>query len=306
MIDYYELTRDEYYLTHSLIPYAEGLFRFFDQFYSRDDDGKLVLWPCQQSECYVRYPDDGYVPINPIAGLALMRTQLPRLIALAGQPGVKPEAIALWKRLLAEAPPMPTGVRRNGKLGLIPYTDHYDDEAKKSQGADRATLYAMWPFRAYMFRAAGTSEQDYDLAINTFLLDDNGSSSWKYGDYCAAILGLANRAQSGVLKRVNAGLDEKAKPYFRFPPLQYSLSPDYLPEMESGGVMQSTLQYMLWNWKGDTIYLCPAWPKDWDCKFKFQGPSNTMVQGHVTHGEVTLDHVVPETRRRDIVICKPQ
>ena len=108
-----------------------------------------------QSEVYVRFQDDGYVPINPIAGVALMRTQLPRLIGLAGHPGVKPEAIALWKRVLKDAPPMPTGVRRNGKQGLIPYADHYDDESKKTQGADRGTLYAIWPYRAYMFRAAG-------------------------------------------------------------------------------------------------------------------------------------------------------
>ena len=76
--------------------------------------------------------------------------------------------------------------------------------------------------------------------------------------------------------------------------------------MEGGNVILSTLHYMLWNWKGNTIYLCPAWPKDWDCKFKFHAPRNTVVQGYVTNGEVTIDLVVPESRRRDIVICRPQ
>ncbi len=306
MINYYELTRDEYFLTHSLLPYAEGLFRFFDKFYPRDNEGKLVLWPCIQSEVYVRYPNDGYVPINPIAGVALMRTQLPRLMALAWHPGVKPEALALWKRVLKDTPPMPTGVRRNGKPGLIPYTDHYDDESKKTQGADRATLYAIWPYRAYMFQAAGTSEKDYNLAVNTLQLDDNGSECWHYADYCAAILGLADRAKKGVLTRVYRGRDDKASVYYNFPPFQYSPYTDYVPNMESGGIVQSTLQYMLWNWKGNKIFICPAWPIEWDCKFKFQGPSNTIVQGHVTNGEVTLDHVIPESRRHDIVICKPQ
>lgn len=306
MLDYYELTRDEYFLEHALAPYAEGLFRFFDQFFSRDDDGKLVLWPCLQSEVYVRFQDDGYVPINPIAGVALMHTQLPRLIALAGHSGVKPEAVALWTRLLKDTPPMPTGVRRNEKMGLIPYADPYDNESKKTQGADRGTLYAIWPYRAYMFPAAGTSESDYDLAVNTLRLDDNGSGGWHYADYCAAILGLSDRAQKGVLTRVNRGLKDKAEVFFRFPPFQYDPTPDYVPNMESGGIVQSTLQYMLWNWKGEKIYLCPAWPKEWACKFKFQAPGNTVVQGHVSQGEVTLTSVVPESRRRDIVICKPQ
>jgi len=31
-----------------------------------------------------------------------------------------------------------------------------------------------------------------------------------------------------------------------------------------------------------------------------------VVQGHVSCGEVTIDQVVPESRRRDIVIGKPQ
>jgi len=306
MIDYYDLTQDKAFLANSLVPYAEGLFQFFDQFYSRDDDGKLVLWPCLQSEVYVRFHDDGYVPINPIAGVALMRTQLPRLIALADLPCVKPEAVALWKRVLEDAPSMPTGVRRNGKPGLIPYTDEYDNEGEKTQGHDRATLYAIWPYRAYMFPESGTSDKDYALAVNTLEMDDNGSEGWHYADYCAAILGLADRAKQGVLFRVNEGRNGKTKVYFHFPPFQYSAEPDYVPNMESGGIVQSTLQYMLWNWKGDTIYLCPAWPKDWDCKFKFQAPGNTIVQGHVTNGEVTLEQVVPESRRRDIVICQPQ
>ncbi|WPJ95417.1 DUF5703 domain-containing protein [Coraliomargarita algicola] len=306
MIDYYELTKDEFFLANSLVPYAEGLFRFFEQFYPRDDHGKIVLWPCLQSEVYVRFYDDGYVPINPIAGVALMHTQLPRLIALSGLPGVKEEAVELWKRVLNDAPSMPTGVRRNNEQGLLPYADPYDNESTKTQGADRATLYAIWPYRAYMFREAGTSEQDYQLALNTLHLDDNGSEGWHYADYCAAILGLAERAKQGVLSRVNEGRNGQTKVYFRFPPFQYSAEPDYVPNMESGGIVESTLQYMLWNWKGNSIYLCPAWPKDWNCKFKFQAPGNTVVQGHITNGEVILEHVVPESRRRDIVICELQ
>jgi hypothetical protein len=68
-----------------------------------------------------------------MAGVALLHTQLPRLIALAGQRGVKPEAVALWQRVLKAAPPMPTGIRRNGKPGLIPYADPYDNESKKTR-----------------------------------------------------------------------------------------------------------------------------------------------------------------------------
>lgn len=311
MLDYYELTQDEDFLAERLIPYAEGLFKFFDGYFTRDPKGKLVLWPAMTSEVYVRYPDTGYVPANPMGGVALLHTQLPRLLALKGKAGVTPATLALWQKVYDERPEMPRAIRRNGKLGLAPHEPDWDLEQKKTQGRDRGSLYAIWPFRAYMFPAAGTSSEDHAVACNTLALDDNGSGSWAYADYCAAILGLSERARKGVLFRVNAtgqNPEVKSTGYFRFPALNYSAPnfTDWSPEQEGGNIVLSTVNYMLWNWKGTTIYLCPAWPKDWDCEFKFQGPLNTVVQGRVAGGKVIIDQVAPESRRKDIVICPPQ
>ena len=309
MIDYYELTGDEDFLIHGLVPYAAGLFRFFDQYFTRDAAGKLVIWPCMTSEAYVKFPDNGFVPANPMGGVALLRSQLPRLLALKGHPGISSDLIGLWQRVYDATPEYPRGMRRNGKLGLAPHEPDWDIEQKKSQGHDRSTLYAIWPYRGFMFPAAGTSPADYELATNTLALDDNGSRSWQYGDYCAAILGLADRARKGVLTRINSteGTSTSGEPgFFRFPSFRYVRSPDWMPNVEGGNVVLSTLNYMLWNWKGDTIYVCPAWPKDWDCEFKFRGPKQTLVQGRVQAGQVFLDRVVPESRRKDIIICAPQ
>ena len=307
MIDYYELSRDEDFLATRLAPYAQGLFKFFDEYFTRNDKGQLVLWPAMTSEAYVRYPENGFVPANPMGGVALLHTQLPRLLAMNGRPGVTAEMLALWQRVYDARPEMPVAMRRNGKMGLAPHEPDYDVEQKKTQGNDRATLYAIWPYRAYTIPAMGTTPADYALATNTLALDDNGSQSWAYGDYCAAILGNPERARQGVLRRIS-GLNSNGKPdgYFRFPAFRYATAPDWTPNVEGGNVVLSTMQYMLWNWKGDAIYLCPAWPKDWACAFKFRGPCNTVVQGRVTDGTVTLDKVVPESRRKDIVICKPQ
>lgn len=301
MIDYYELTRDQDFLTTALLPYAEKKFRFFDEWFPRDNVGKLILWPCEQSEIYVRYPKDGQIPANPIAGVAMLHSQLPRLLALDGQPGVTPEMLALWKKVYDARPDMPIGPRRNGKLGLLPHELGWDEEQKLTQGQDRATLYTMWPYRAIMFPESGVQKGDYDAALNAFRLDDGPSMhAWFYGDYCAAILGLAPRAKQGVITRA-AGRDKN----FRFPYFWHS-RPDWAPCPEFGGILQSTMQYMLWNWKGDKIYICPAWPKDWDCSFKFRGPRNTVVSGTVTDGSVRVDSVIPESRRKDLVIRAPQ
>jgi hypothetical protein len=96
MLDYYELTQDEDFLRNDLLPYAAGLFKFFDEFFPRDSQGKLLLWPCQQSEVYVRYPTTGFVPANPVSGVALLHTQLPRLLALANKAGADTNTVALW------------------------------------------------------------------------------------------------------------------------------------------------------------------------------------------------------------------
>ncbi len=301
MLDYYELTQDNDFLQRALLPYSQKKFKFIDQWFPRDTAGKLILWPCDQSEVYVRYPADGLVPANPVSGVALLRTQLPRLLALKGKSGVTAEMIELWQKVLDEAPSYPIGTRRNGKPGLLPHEAGWDQEEQKTQGADRATLYAIWPFRAFMFPQSGTAPADYELAVNTLALGDRPSMhAWFYGDYCAAILGLARRVKQGVVTRAG-GKDKN----FRFPYFWYA-NPDYAPCPEFGGIMQSTLQYMLWNWKGDTIYLCPAWPKDWDCNFKFRGPQNTIVQGRISGGNVTIEHVIPESRRKNIVVCPLQ
>jgi alpha-L-fucosidase 2 len=311
MIDYYELTQDDDFLENRLVPYAEGLFRFFDTYFTRDIKGKLVLWPCMSSEVYVKFPENGYIPANPMAGVALIHSQLPRLLAFKGKPGVTPQALALWKKVYDERPDIPVSGRRNGKPGLAPHEPDWDMEQKQTQSVDRASLYAIWPYRAYMFPASGTSVEDYALATNTLALDDNGSSNWKYGDYCAAILGIPERARKGVLTRINVtgqNTNIPSQGYFRFPAFNYSAPnfTDYTPDQEGGNVVLSTLSYMLWNWKGSKIYLCPAWPKDWDCDFKFHGPLNTVVQGHVTCGKVAIDKVIPESHRGNIVVCQPR
>ena len=50
------------------------------------------------------------------------------------------------------------------------------------------------------------------------------------------------------------------------------------------------------------IFLFPAWPKDMDVHFKLHAPYNTTVEAEVKEGKMVSLKVIPEERRRDVVM----
>jgi hypothetical protein len=62
------------------------------------------------------------------------------------------------------------------------------------------------------------------------------------------------------------------------------------------------LQEMLMQADGKSIYLLPAWPKDWDVHFKLHAPHQTIVEATVKGGKITEMKVTPEARKRDVII----
>ena len=53
------------------------------------------------------------------------------------------------------------------------------------------------------------------------------------------------------------------------------------------------------------ILLLPAWPQDWNVRFKLHAPSQTTVEGEVRDGKLTRLIVTPESRRKDVQACPP-
>jgi hypothetical protein len=76
----------------------------------------------------------------------------------------------------------------------------------------------------------------------------------------------------------------------------------HTPDMDHGGVAMTALQEMIMQTDGRRILLGPAWPKEWDCRFKLHAPASTLVEGRVAEGKVIIDRVTPEARRRDIEV----
>ena len=79
---------------------------------------------------------------------------------------------------------------------------------------------------------------------------------------------------------------------------------DWIPDFDNGGAGMTTLQYMLLQTDGRRILIAPAWPKDWMADFKLHAPYQTIVEGHVENGKVTQLKIIPESRRKDVVLLQ--
>lgn len=56
----------------------------------------------------------------------------------------------------------------------------------------------------------------------------------------------------------------------------------------------------LWQCEDEEILLFPAWPRDWDVRFRLHAPLNITVKGALKNGKLLLN-VTPEERKMDVV-----
>ena len=62
------------------------------------------------------------------------------------------------------------------------------------------------------------------------------------------------------------------------------------------------LQDMLMQVINDSVYITPAWPKDWNCQFKLRGPDKMVIKGEVKDGKVLHLEVYPAVMRNRVIV----
>jgi hypothetical protein len=79
---------------------------------------------------------------------------------------------------------------------------------------------------------------------------------------------------------------------------------DWIPDQDHGGVLMKALQAMLLQPDpySQKIHLLPAWPQDWNVKFKRHAPSGTTIECEYRSGKIEQLEVTPAARRKDLVI----
>ena len=260
------------------MPLIESSVRFFDEHYrylarhrgrkALDADGHLILFPGSACETYK-------MANNPASTIAALRTVL--------------KTFGNKDSLLATIPPIPLR-ELNGHIMISPAKTW-----ERVNNTEAPQLYPVFPWRIF-----GVGKDSLQIARNTYLYDSDVQKfrshvGWKQDNIFAACLGLTAEAKRLALLKLANG------PY-RFPAF-WGPGFDWSPDHNWGGSGMIGLQEMLLQTTDlGKILLFPAWPREWNVHFKLHAPKNTTVEGELKDGKVINLIVLPESRKKDIVI----
>lgn len=271
------------------LPLIESSLTFFDEHYRQlasrrgrkalDGNGQLVLFPGSACETYK-------MTNNASSTIAALRTVLENY-------GKKDE-------MLKTIPPIP--------LRYIEIKDSLNPTAspelkqtispavswERINNVETPQLYPVFPWRIY-----GVGKENLELARNTYFYDPEAIKfrshvGWKQDNIWTACLGLTEEAKRLTLAKLSNG------PH-RFPAF-WGPGYDWTPDHNWGGSGMIGLQEMLLQTNGEQILLFPAWSKEWDIHFKLHAPGETTVEATLKDGKVTDLKVLPESRKKDIII----
>ncbi|MEM2867427.1 MAG: DUF5703 domain-containing protein [Candidatus Bathyarchaeia archaeon] len=282
MLDYYFYTLDEKFAKEILLPLANAILQFYDEHHQRDENGKIRFEPSQALETWWNCVN----PLPDIAGLTFVLNKLLRL-----PPHISDENNRLfWQRLLEEMPPIPVK-SENGKSILAPAQEIKD---VKPRNCENPELYAVFPFRIY-----GVGRENIEVAQETYFSRRfKGNKGWQQDVIQAAYLGLTLEAQELIIERFS---DKYRYKYCRFPAF-WGPNFDWVPDQTHGNVGMIALQAMLLQCVNDKIILFPAWPKNWNVRFKLHAPYKTIIECIYQNGKIRQLKVTPKYRRKDVVI----
>lgn len=253
------------------LPMIRSCLRFFDEHYQYlanmrgakrlDGNGKLVLYPGSGGETYK-------MAYNSTSTIAALRT-------------------------VAEA------IGDTALLGRLPDITIIDGKIQPALHYERVNntetmqLYPVFPWRMY-----GIGRPDLDIARNTYLNDSlaiqfRSHVGWKQDLIWAACLGLTDEARRLLELKMGDG------PH-RFPAF-WGPGFDWSPDHNWGGSGMIGMQEMLMQEAGSKIYLFPAWPREWDVRFKLHASDNTIVEAELQGGKVVNVKVTPQSRQQDLV-----
>lgn len=279
MLDYYDYTGDTTFLRDKIIPVANEVIKFFDNYYKTDDEGKLLMHPAQAAETWW----DSTNPMPEISGLYGI---IKRLLDIPSSVSTGEEK-RYWKSFLNKLPELPLRDTPDGKA-LAP-AERFDEK----HNVENPELYAVFPFRLI-----GLGNPNIVWGVNALKHRwDEGNFGWRQDDIFMAYLGLTGQAKDYLVNRA-----KKHDKNMRFPAF-WGPNYDWTPDQDHGGILMKAFQSMILQPDpySKKLYLLPAWPQDWDGDFKLHAPYNTVIEGKIKNGKIENLTVTPKSREKDIV-----
>ena len=253
------------------LPMIRSCLRFFDEHYQYladkrgakrlDGNGRLVLYPGSGGETF----KGAYNSTSTIASLRSVASAIGDTALLHRLPDVT--------------------IRDS----MIQPALHYE----RVQNVETTQLYPVFPWRMY-----GVGRPDIEIARNTYLNDSLAQKfrshvGWKQDLIWAACLGLTDEARRLLELKMGDG------PH-RFPAF-WGPGYDWTPDHNWGGSGMIGMQEMLMQEADGKIYLFPAWPREWDVRFKLHASGNTTVEAEMKGGKIVHVKVTPQSRQKDLV-----
>ena len=245
-------------------PLIAECLKFFDEHYQYeankrgaktfDANDKLVIYPGSGCETYK-------MAYNPSCTIAALKAVLEK-----------------WGRdsaMLSRIPEIPTRVI-DGDTCIAPAIVW-----ERIQNVETPQLYPVFPWRIY-----GLGRPGLQTAVNTYAKDPHAlemrsSKGWKQDNIWAACLGLTDEARRLNLEKLGNG------PY-RFPAF-WDPGFDWAPDHNRGGAGMIGVQEMLLQETPEgELLLFPAWPKEWNAKFRLHATGGRIVEAEINNGKINL------------------
>jgi hypothetical protein len=271
------------------LPLIESCLRFFDQHYqylslkrttkALDYKGKLVLYPSTACETYK-------MATNSVTVISALTSVINELLKISDK-YLNEEQIKYYHEYLSRIPAIPYR-EKNGYITIAPA-----ERFERINNIEIPQLYPVFPYDIFRI-----GKSDLEIAINTWKYgtdrpEQKNYISWHQDNIFCARLGLTDEAKELTIKKLE---DSKR----RFPTF-WGPGHDWVPDHNWGGSGMIGLQEMLMQTFDSTIYLFPAWPKDWDVHFKLHAPYNTTVECKLIGGKIEFINVLPLNREKNII-----
>lgn len=273
-----------------LLPMVRDSMAYFNSRFKADTPfGKMRITPTQAAETY------WYDVVNDtptVAGLRAIKQRVLDLNEKSGKPRnlLKPGEnapllMAMEFQSLA-APKFPDIPLKDGKVAPA---ESYKDERSNVENPE---FYAIWPFRLY-----GVGRPNLTIAQKTFRERiEKANSGWQYDGQVAALAGLTEDARDSLLSKVR-----NSNKAYRWP-ATWGPNYDWLPDQCHGANIMLTLQTMCLQEVGDKLYVLPAFPREWDVKFKLHASRGTTVEVEYVRGRLIKAIASPKNRQNDLVL----
>ena len=245
-------------------PLIAECLKFFDEHYQYeankrgaktfDANGKLVIYPGSGCETYK-------MAYNPSCTIAALKAVLEK-----------------WGKdsaMLYRIPEIPTRVI-GGDTCIAPAIVW-----ERIQNVETPQLYPVFPWRIY-----GLGRPGLQTAVNTYTKDPHAlemrsSKGWKQDNIWAACLGLTDEARRLNLEKLGSGT-------YRFPAF-WDPGFDWAPDHNRGGAGMIGLQEMLLQETPEgELLLFPAWPKEWNAKFRLHATGGRIIEAEINNGKISL------------------